>query len=68
MIFYFLILFYNIISEQLRIQRQVEYEMLQKEHSEAQERLKRSEELISDTKTRLSSIAAALAAVPHLNF
>jgi hypothetical protein len=41
----------------------VEFEMLQKEHAEAQERLKRSEDLISDTKTRLSSIAAALAAV-----
>lgn len=52
----------------MRIQRQVEYEMLQKEHQETQERFKRSEELISGTKGRLASIAAALATVRNAVF
>jgi len=48
-------------QEQMRIQRQVEFEILQKDHEQALERIKKSDEILSESKTRLTSIASTFA-------
>jgi len=50
-------------TEQMRIQRQVEFEILQKDHEQALERIKKSDEILSESKTRLTSIASTFAMV-----
>lgn len=48
-------------QETLRIQRQVELEMAQKENEELKDRVKKAEELLDGTKTKLATMSGALA-------